>query len=97
MSEELLDHRERHTLHSELGAVVVAFPRWTIPQPEGEAFRFASEYAQIEGAIATALRLGDGTVRNYLTSVFTKLEVQNRTEAVALWLRSQRGGGADPY
>ena len=40
-----------------VGAGVVAFPRWTIPQPEGEAFRFASEYAQIEGAIATALRL----------------------------------------
>jgi DNA-binding NarL/FixJ family response regulator len=41
--------------------------------------------------IATALRLGDGTVRNYLTSVFTKLEVQNRTEAVALWLKHQSG------
>ncbi len=37
--------------------------------------------------IATALRLGYGTVRNHLTSVFTKLEVQNRTEAVALWLK----------
>jgi hypothetical protein len=40
-----------------VGAVILAFPRWTIPQPEGDEFRFASEYAQIEGAIATALRL----------------------------------------
>lgn len=37
--------------------------------------------------VATALGLSDGTVRNYLTSAFTKLGVQNRTEAVALWLR----------
>lgn len=40
-----------------VGAVVLAFPRWTIPQPDGAVYRFASEYAQIEGAMATALRL----------------------------------------
>ena len=37
--------------------------------------------------IALAMGLGEGTVRNYLTSVFTKLGVENRTEAVSLWLR----------
>ncbi len=37
--------------------------------------------------IASTLGLGEGTVRNYLTSVFTKMGVENRTEAVALWLR----------
>jgi DNA-binding NarL/FixJ family response regulator len=37
--------------------------------------------------IAFAMGLGEGTVRNYLTSVFTKLGVENRTEAVSLWLR----------
>ena len=37
--------------------------------------------------IASAMGLGDGTVRNYLTAIFTKLGVENRTEAVALWLR----------
>ncbi len=37
--------------------------------------------------IASALGLGDGTVRNYLTAIFTKLGVENRTEAVSLWLR----------
>lgn len=38
--------------------------------------------------IALAMCLGEGTVRNYLTSVFTKLGVENRTEAVSQWLRS---------
>lgn len=37
--------------------------------------------------IALAMCLGEGTVRNYLTSVFTKLGVENRTEAVSRWLR----------
>ena len=37
--------------------------------------------------IADAMKLSDGTVRNYLSTIFTKLHVGNRTEAVALWLR----------
>lgn len=40
-----------------VGAVVVALPRWMIPQPDGKELRLASEYAQIEGAIASAMRL----------------------------------------
>lgn len=40
-----------------VGAVVLAFPRWELQQAEGDVYKFASEYAQIEGAIATALRL----------------------------------------
>ena len=39
-----------------VGAVVLASRRWTVSSPTGE-FHFASEYAQIEGAMATALRL----------------------------------------
>ena len=38
--------------------------------------------------LAEAMKLGEGTVRNYLSSIFDKLEVKNRTEAVALWIRS---------
>lgn len=38
--------------------------------------------------VAHHLGLGEGTVRNYLTSVFSKLGVDNRTEAVALWIRA---------
>lgn len=40
-----------------VGAVILAFPRWTMPQANGAPYQFASEYAQIEGAMATALRL----------------------------------------
>lgn len=41
-----------------VGAIVVAFPRWEIvAEKQGAVHRFASEYAQIEGAIATTLRL----------------------------------------
>jgi len=36
---------------------------------------------------AVLLALSEGTVKNYLANAFTKLEVQNRTEAVALWLK----------
>jgi DNA-binding NarL/FixJ family response regulator len=32
--------------------------------------------------IADVLELGDGTIRNYLSSIYTKLEVANRTEAI---------------
>ena len=38
--------------------------------------------------LAEVMKLGEGTVRNYLSSIFNKLEVENRTEAVALWIRS---------
>ena len=37
--------------------------------------------------IATSLDLGEGTVRNYLSSIFSKLQVENRVEAATLWLR----------
>jgi hypothetical protein len=40
-----------------VGAVILAFPRWTVSGPNGEEYRLVSEYAQIEGGIATALRV----------------------------------------
>ena len=40
-----------------VGAIVIAFCRWTLAGPNGKEMRFASEYAQIEGAMATVLRL----------------------------------------
>ncbi|MEN9676059.1 MAG: hypothetical protein RIS76_1955 [Verrucomicrobiota bacterium] len=39
--------------------------------------------------VADTLTLGEGTVRNYLATVFQKLEVARRTEAVAIWIRAQ--------
>lgn len=41
--------------------------------------------------IATSMKLSEGTVRNYLSEVFAKLQVENRVEAATLWLR--RPGG----
>lgn len=40
--------------------------------------------------IAVAMNLSEKTIRNYLTSVFTKLNVSRRTEAVALYLERLR-------
>ena len=37
--------------------------------------------------IADAMRLTDGTVRNYLSTAFSKLGVQSRSEAVVIWCK----------
>jgi two-component system, NarL family, response regulator LiaR len=39
------------------------------------------------GAIAEKVHLSDGTVRNYISTIFTKLEVTDRTQAALLALR----------
>jgi two-component system, NarL family, response regulator DevR len=39
-------------------------------------------------SIAQNLKLSENTVRNYIVSIFAKLEVQTRTEAAALYLRN---------
>jgi DNA-binding NarL/FixJ family response regulator len=44
--------------------------------------------------IADALGLADGTVRNYLSSTYRKLEVRNRIEALA---RAVELGLLDPF
>jgi Predicted nucleotide-binding protein containing TIR-like domain len=40
-----------------VGVVVLAMRRWTVNDPQAGEFHFASEYAQIEGAMATVLGL----------------------------------------
>ena len=42
--------------------------------------------------IAAQLGLSEGTVRNYLSTVFNKLRVESRVQAAALWLRHQVPG-----
>jgi two-component system, NarL family, response regulator DevR len=37
--------------------------------------------------IANSMNLSEGTVRNYLSSIFSKLQVENRVEAATYWLR----------
>ncbi|WP_296703806.1 TIR domain-containing protein [Algoriphagus sp.] len=44
-------------MNSCIGAVVIALPRWNFKNEDGVNYILASEYAQIEGAIATTLKL----------------------------------------
>jgi DNA-binding NarL/FixJ family response regulator len=72
------------------------------PYPQAAVDRLSAQERRIlellaEGRankeIATTLGLGEGTVRNYLSGIFTKLEVTNRTEAVVLWLQHRGTSG----
>jgi DNA-binding CsgD family transcriptional regulator len=44
-------------------------------------------------AIAAARGISDKTVRNHLASIYRKLEVRNRSEAIIWSLRMRRGQG----
>ena len=44
---------------------------------------------KVNKEISAALLLTEGTVRNMLTTIYSKLEVKNRAGAVALWLRQR--------
>lgn len=65
----------------------LAAEAWSDPDPlthrERQVLRQA-EGGTSSGAIAEALGLSEGTVRNYLSSAIGKLEVRNRAEAAAL-------------
>ncbi|MGT2865726.1 response regulator transcription factor [Streptococcus fryi] len=56
-------------------------PTNPLSQREQEVLRLVAKGLSNQ-AIAQEVFLSNGTVRNYLTSIFTKLKVQNRTEAV---------------
>ncbi len=47
--------------------------------------------------IAVAMDLSEKTIRNYLTSVFSKLHVSRRAEAVSRYLQRQQGSAAPSY
>ena len=42
---------------------------------------------QADGEIANSLSLSEGTVRNYVSGILTKLEVSDRTQAAVMALR----------
>jgi len=46
---------------------------------------------KVNKEISSELLLTEGTVRNMLTTIYSKLEVKNRAGAVALWLRHRQG------
>ncbi|MHA6532747.1 response regulator [Paenibacillus sp. BAC0078] len=43
--------------------------------------------------IAAALFLSEGTVKNYITDILSKLGLRDRTQIAIFYLKSQRGGG----
>ncbi|WP_113703384.1 response regulator transcription factor [Nonomuraea lactucae] len=68
-------------LDAELAAAAMAAGDSPLTERERDALRLASDGATI-ARIAAELHLTEGTVRNYLSSAMTKLNAQNRLEAI---------------
>ncbi|SPL91260.1 putative two-component system response regulator [[Actinomadura] parvosata subsp. kistnae] len=68
-------------LDAELAAAAMAAGDSPLTERERDALRLAAEGATIS-RIAGELHLTEGTVRNYLSSAMTKLNAQNRLEAI---------------
>ncbi|GAA2204064.1 response regulator transcription factor [Nonomuraea monospora] len=68
-------------LDAELAAAAMAAGDSPLTERERDALRLAAEGATIS-RIAAELHLTEGTVRNYLSSAMTKLNAQNRLEAI---------------
>lgn len=66
-----------------------AFSR--LSQQEKQALLFLSE-CKSDQEIAKALFLGEGTIRNYIHSILTKLGVMDRAEAAAYALKHNLRG-----
>ncbi len=67
-------------------------PKGSKPSLSPQEQRILAHLAQglTNKEIAAAMNLSEKTVRNYLTSVFNKLKVARRTEAVARYLQQQK-------
>jgi pimeloyl-ACP methyl ester carboxylesterase/DNA-binding CsgD family transcriptional regulator len=75
------------------GAGVCSFPGLTARERELlDLLARGRDNAQI----AASLALSEKTVRNHVSSIFAKLEVDNRARAVVLAREAGFGGGADP-
>ncbi|MGP3929847.1 response regulator transcription factor [Nonomuraea sp. KM88] len=68
-------------LDAELAAAAMAAGDSPLTERERDALRLAGDGATIS-RIAGELHLTEGTVRNYLSSAMTKLNAQNRLEAI---------------
>ncbi|MEO3869059.1 response regulator transcription factor [Nonomuraea sp. B12E4] len=68
-------------LDAELAAAAMAAGDSPLTERERDALRLAGDGATIS-KIAGELHLTEGTVRNYLSSAMTKLNAQNRLEAI---------------
>ncbi|RVX43172.1 LuxR family two component transcriptional regulator [Nonomuraea polychroma] len=74
-------HSGGRYLDAELAAAAMAAGDSPLTERERDALRLAGDGATIS-RIAGELHLTEGTVRNYLSSAMTKLNAQNRLEAI---------------
>lgn len=74
-----------------VGGPAGSAPESRLARLSGQEMRVTALLAQgkVNKEIATELQLAEGTVRNMLTTIYSKLEVPNRSSAVALWLQSR--------
>ncbi len=72
-----------------------ASPLAELSEQEQRVFDFLAT-GSTNKQIATQLFLAEGTVRNYVSSIFAKLGLRNRSEAAAAALRYQYGIEVDP-
>ncbi|QBI52318.1 response regulator transcription factor [Streptomonospora litoralis] len=74
-------HEGGRYIDTELAAAAMASGANPLTAREAEVLKAASEGSSV-GAIAAALHLSEGTVRNYLSSAITKTGADNRMSAI---------------
>jgi two-component system response regulator DevR len=68
-------------------APAVSRPGESLSAQEKKVLHLVAE-GRTNKQVADTLMLTEGTVKNYLATIFGKLGVKNRTEAVVLWLKT---------
>ncbi|MEH6374102.1 response regulator transcription factor [Streptomyces sp. KLMMK] len=77
-------------------------PRPTAPPPEPAQFALSRREEEVMDLIAAGMTnaeiaatcfISEKTVKNHINRIFTKLQTENRSQAIALWLGTTRGGG----
>ncbi|MFE5871420.1 LuxR C-terminal-related transcriptional regulator [Streptomyces roseifaciens] len=76
--------------------------RSTAPLPEPAQYALSRREEEVMDLIAAGMTnaeiaatcfISEKTVKNHINRIFTKLQTENRSQAIALWLGTARGGG----
>ncbi|WP_058046006.1 response regulator transcription factor [Streptomyces roseifaciens] len=76
--------------------------RSTAPPPEPAQYALSRREEEVMDLIAAGMTnaeiaatcfISEKTVKNHINRIFTKLRTENRSQAIALWLGTTRGGG----